>query len=144
MSYYYITNTYDVYKTAGGRKVKKIHSQSLIKKIIEMSNGITNASQGVSNLVMPMMRCMFPRIITQELITVQPMSGPVGSAFALKCRYDQPKNHQIKKDRLSKYIDKNTIPLYVFIKKHTVIFETPNFYDVLFELSTKNLNQEKR
>jgi hypothetical protein len=140
MAYYYITNTYDVYKTAGGRKVKKIHSQSLIKKIIEMSNGITKASQGFSNFALPLVRRTFPQLIAQELFTVQPMSAPVGLAFALKYRYDMPKNRHIKKNRLEKYKHKNTIPLYVFIKKHTVIFETPNFYDVLFELSTKNLN----
>ena len=39
-------------------------------------------------VLIPMIRRTFPELITNEIVGVQPMSGPVGLAFALRYRYD--------------------------------------------------------
>jgi len=40
-------------------------------------------------ILIPMIRRTFPELITNEIVGVQPMSGPVGLAFALRYRYEQ-------------------------------------------------------
>ena len=40
-------------------------------------------------VLIPMVRRTFPELITNEIVGVQPMSGPVGLAFALRYRYEQ-------------------------------------------------------
>ena len=40
-------------------------------------------------ILIPMVRRTFPELITNEIVGVQPMSGPVGLAFALRYRYEQ-------------------------------------------------------
>lgn len=39
-------------------------------------------------VLIPMIRRTFPELITNEIVGVQPMAGPVGLAFALRYRYD--------------------------------------------------------
>jgi len=39
-------------------------------------------------VLIPMIRRTFPELITNEIVAVQPMSGPVGLAFALRYRYE--------------------------------------------------------
>lgn len=39
-------------------------------------------------VLIPMIRRTFPELITNEIVGVQPMGGPVGLAFALRYRYD--------------------------------------------------------
>ena len=39
--------------------------------------------------LIPMIRRTFPELISHEIVGVQPMSGPVGLAFALRYQYDQ-------------------------------------------------------
>lgn len=48
-------------------------------------------AQGDSRLpkiLIPMIRRTFPELITNEIVGVQPMSGPVGLAFALRYKYE--------------------------------------------------------
>ena len=48
-------------------------------------------AQGDSRLpkvLIPMIRRTFPELITNEIVGVQPMAGPVGLAFALRYRYE--------------------------------------------------------
>jgi hypothetical protein len=50
-----------------------------------------NYAQGDARLpkvLIPMIRRTFPELITNEIVGVQPMSGPVGLAFALRYKYD--------------------------------------------------------
>ena len=42
-------------------------------------------------ILIPMIRRTFPELITNEIVGVQPMSGPVGLAFALRYKYSQEK-----------------------------------------------------
>lgn len=40
------------------------------------------------SVIMPMIRRTFPELLANEIVGVQPMSGPVGMAFALRYQYD--------------------------------------------------------
>ena len=40
-------------------------------------------------ILIPMIRRTFPELITNEIVGVQPMSGPVGLAFALRYKYEE-------------------------------------------------------
>jgi len=64
------------------------------------ATGSTGGAFGVSNdaayaqndarlpkILIPMIRRTFPELLTNELVGVQPMSGPVGLAFALRYKY---------------------------------------------------------
>lgn len=51
-------------------------------------------------ILIPMIRRTFPELITNEIVGVQPMSGPVGLAFALRYRYES--------DNLGEGIDGST------------------------------------
>ena len=53
-------------------------------------------------ILIPMIRRTFPELITNEIVGVQPMSGPVGLAFALRYRYET--------DTLGTGIDGKTSP----------------------------------
>jgi hypothetical protein len=44
--------------------------------------------QRLPKILIPMIRRTFPELITNEIVGVQPMSGPVGLAFALRYRYE--------------------------------------------------------
>ena len=45
--------------------------------------------QRLPKILIPMIRRTFPELITNEIVGVQPMSGPVGLAFALRYRYEK-------------------------------------------------------
>ena len=52
--------------------------------------GDANYAQGDARLpkvLIPMIRRTFPELVTNEIVGVQPMSGPVGLAFALRYKY---------------------------------------------------------
>ena len=42
----------------------------------------------IPKIIIPMIRRTFPELITNEIVGVQPMSGPVGMAFAMRYHYD--------------------------------------------------------
>jgi len=54
-------------------------------------------------ILIPMIRRTFPELITNEIVGVQPMSGPVGLAFALRYKYST--------DALGSGVDGKTVPL---------------------------------
>lgn len=41
------------------------------------------------HIVMPLLRRAFPQLLAHNLVGVQPMSGPVGLAFAMRYKYDR-------------------------------------------------------
>ena len=61
---------------------------------VNNSSGQTNADwyatgdARLPKILIPMIRRTFPELITNEIVGVQPMSGPVGLAFALRYKYD--------------------------------------------------------
>lgn len=48
-------------------------------------------------VLIPMIRRTFPELITNEIVGVQPMSGPVGLAFALRYTYDAEPLNQFER-----------------------------------------------
>ena len=56
-------------------------------------SGDTYASNDarLPKILIPMIRRTFPELITNEIVGVQPMSGPVGLAFALRYKYSDAK-----------------------------------------------------
>lgn len=51
------------------------------------SDHYANGDARLPKILIPMIRRTFPELLTNELVGVQPMSGPVGLAFALRYKY---------------------------------------------------------
>ena len=51
------------------------------------SDGYAAGDQRLPKVLIPMIRRTFPELISNEIVGVQPMSGPVGLAFALRYAY---------------------------------------------------------
>lgn len=51
------------------------------------SDTYATGDQRLPKILIPMIRRTFPELITNEIVGVQPMSGPVGLAFALRYKY---------------------------------------------------------
>lgn len=52
------------------------------------SDSYATGDQRLPKILIPMIRRTFPELITNEIVGVQPMSGPVGLAFALRYKYE--------------------------------------------------------
>jgi len=52
------------------------------------ADGYAAGDSRLPKVLIPMVRRTFPELITNEIVGVQPMSGPVGLAFALRYRYE--------------------------------------------------------
>jgi len=61
-------------------------------------------------ILIPMIRRTFPELITNEIVGVQPMSGPVGLAFALRYKYEADPLGATQTDNLFGLTGANTIP----------------------------------
>jgi len=44
-----------------------------------------------SKIMIPMIRRVYPELLIKEIVDVQPMSGPVGLAFAMRYTYEAKK-----------------------------------------------------
>ena len=66
------------------------------------SDSYANGDQRLPKVLIPMIRRTFPELISNEIVGVQPMSGPVGLAFALRYAYQS--------DSLGTGIDGKTAP----------------------------------
>jgi len=51
-------------------------------------DGYASGDARLPKILIPMIRRTFPELITNEIVGVQPMSGPVGLAFALRYKYE--------------------------------------------------------
>lgn len=54
---------------------------------INSNDGYATGDSRLPKILIPMIRRTFPELITNEIVGVQPMSGPVGLAFALRYKY---------------------------------------------------------
>lgn len=52
------------------------------------STPYANGDARLPSIVIPMIRRTFPELIANEIVGVQPMSGPVGLAFAMRYKYE--------------------------------------------------------
>jgi hypothetical protein len=74
--------------TAGSTGVLGTHNTS--GRFATGTPGTDQYAQGdfrLPKILIPMIRRTFPELITNEIVGVQPMAGPVGLAFALRYRY---------------------------------------------------------
>ena len=55
---------------------------------VTSNDGYATGDARLPKVLIPMIRRTFPELITNEIVGVQPMSGPVGLAFALRYKYD--------------------------------------------------------
>lgn len=55
------------------------------------NDGYQTGDARLPKILIPMIRRTFPELITNEIVGVQPMSGPVGLAFALRYKYSDQK-----------------------------------------------------
>lgn len=55
--------------------------------ITEAGNTLTTDVADFKKIVMPLTRRIFPNLIANDLVSVQPMTGPVGLAYALRFKY---------------------------------------------------------
>lgn len=55
------------------------------------NDSYANGDARLPKILIPMIRRTFPELITNEIVGVQPMSGPVGLAFALRYKYSSEK-----------------------------------------------------
>jgi hypothetical protein len=55
---------------------------------VSSNDGYATGDARLPKVLIPMIRRTFPELITNEIVGVQPMSGPVGLAFALRYRYE--------------------------------------------------------
>ncbi len=75
--------------TAGGSFGTGANSTGVFNPTGQASSGDTYATGDarLPKVLIPMIRRTFPELITNEIVGVQPMSGPVGLAFALRYAY---------------------------------------------------------
>ena len=86
-----LENTYKFYKGKGyfteagtGNTIKPAITNP-IGAAYDVSNGVLGPNDYIlPNVVMPMLRRIFPTLMAHELVGVQPMNAPVGFAFALR------------------------------------------------------------
>jgi len=69
----------------GGSSVGGIYAPP---STIGSNDGYATGDARLPKVLIPMIRRTFPELITNEIVGVQPMSGPVGLAFALRYRYE--------------------------------------------------------
>lgn len=55
---------------------------------VNSSDTYATGDSRLPKILIPMIRRTFPELISNEIVGVQPMSGPVGLAFALRYKYD--------------------------------------------------------
>jgi hypothetical protein len=55
---------------------------------IRSNDGYATGDARLPKILIPMIRRTFPELISNEIVGVQPMSGPVGLAFALRYKYN--------------------------------------------------------
>lgn len=132
MAYYYITANKDVWKSCGARKVRKIWRWMDIPKpdSLQWVHAFSNneSDKRLPKILIPMVRRVFPELITSAIVGVQPMSGPVGAAFALRYRYVDSKKTKFYQKRM-------TMPIWRFKKQYNVTFESKYWATILFELN---------
>ncbi len=77
---------------------------------LQSSDFYATGDARLPKILIPMIRRTFPELITNEIVGVQPMSGPVGLAFALRYKYEADPLGATQTDNLYGSVSNNTIP----------------------------------
>lgn len=142
MAYYYIAQNWDIYKTVGTRYVKKIytHNSVNLKNMFKIGDGFPKITN-------PMIRRVFPQLIANDIVGIQPMTGfPLGSTFFThwtSSEKEKHKRHEIgfkrKRHNRHRQVKRNIIRIELFRAQIKTRFETNDFNLVIFEMSMHNL-----
>jgi len=141
MAFYYLTQDLTIYKSAGARKVKRLFKYGY-KKFPKVTPQFLN---DMGKITIPLIRRTFPSLILNEIVGVQPMSGPVGISFSKP--YTPNKNGMVygnyipitiqqgaRRSQRPRPMCRNTIPTTLFRKQSKIICESKHFYNILAEL----------
>jgi len=71
-----------------GTSIGGIYNPNTAGAGIRSNDGYANGDARLPKILIPMIRRTFPELISNEIVGVQPMSGPVGLAFALRYKYN--------------------------------------------------------
>jgi len=134
MSFYYLTKDLTVYKSVGARKVKRLFKyeyKPFAKVVPQFLKDI--------KVQIPTIRKVFPSLITNEIITVQPMSAPIGTLFNASGIVFAPyipimTTQGARRSQRRRPMRRNTIPTSIFKKQSKIICQSKHFYDVVTEL----------
>ena len=149
MAYYYLTDDKRIYNKIDTFRVKLIYTHKEgrdgVEDIKQQWGG--NGSSPLPKIVIPMIRRVFPQLITSQIVGVQPMSGPVGFAFALRHNYtSHTKGHkrytkEYRRRQRNKDLKhpKDIMRIETFRACHNIEFESDAFGKVIFELIMKKL-----
>lgn len=146
MSYYFLTSNGKIFKSVGVRKVKQILAPKVYRPEKFSTRDIS-----LSSFVLPMIRRVYPQLITNEIVNVQPMKGPVGTAFIFTDSYSlidtvvdikharksSIERRKIRNRQRDSKID--SMPIDIFRAKYSIRKESSNFYDIMFELTIDTL-----
>jgi len=77
-----------VFGAQGGSGVNASTIGNATTNLPRASDQYATGDSRLPKILIPMIRRTFPELITNEIVGVQPMSGPVGLAFALRYKYD--------------------------------------------------------
>ena len=85
-------------------------------------SGVLGAGNfNVPNIVMPMLRRIFPTLLANELIGVQPLNGPLGYAVALRAKYGNYSGMNAGNNDIYKSLSANEIAKDMADTRHTGI-----------------------
>ena len=70
-----------------GTTMSSVYGPNAAAQNIGSGDTYANGDARLPKVLIPMIRRTFPELITNEIVGVQPMSGPVGLAFALRYAY---------------------------------------------------------
>ena len=70
-----------------GATMGGIYGPNTAAQNVDSGDTYANGDARLPKVLIPMIRRTFPELITNEIVGVQPMSGPVGLAFALRYAY---------------------------------------------------------
>lgn len=141
MAYYYIAQNWDIYKTVGSRYVKKIYTHNRVNL-----NKMFKLGDGMPKITIPLIRRVFPQLIAQDIVGIQPMTGTEEGVFFThwsSLRRGKFARHEIgfKRKRRNRYYHtkRNIIRIELFRAQIKTRFETNDFNLVIFEMSMHNL-----
>ena len=137
MAYYYITADWRVYKSVGARKVKRIHINLMKKSKGTSHRGSEFIDAGI---------VFAPYIpITIQSTPVVAQARKLSAKWTVDLEQDLKAMHGIDINReLSSWWGKqhrNVIPIQKLRKKYTIIYQSKNFHDIVFEFANRELEK---
>ncbi len=136
MAFYYLTKDLTIYKTVGARNVKRMFRYKIgIPDVAQIDwKNVKPAKTPFSSISLPLVRSVFPTLITNDIIKVQPLRGDAGKVF-----YPDENGNKWPVWRRNAGRHRNTIPIYKFKQHEYIILKSKHFHDIVTELMLHEL-----